>query len=96
MTINAEPVVELLDEDPTIPERNILSEADSYFLASCGFLEMNGHRYFKKKRYNTRLEAEKSLDKKDTSEIIVETRIAAFILTLKKPVSEKNQIQNQF
>ena len=91
-----EPVVELLEEDPTIPERNILSEADSYFLAACGFLEIHSKNYFKKRRCDTRLDAEKCLDKKDKSEIIVETRIAAFILTTKKPETNKVPILNIF
>jgi hypothetical protein len=81
MIINAEPMVDLLEDDPII-KKNILSDQDSYLLSTCGYLNLNGRRYYKKKRYNTRLDAEKNLEK---GEVIVETRIAAFTMTLKNP-----------
>jgi len=82
MTFNAEPVVDLLEEDPTIPERNILSDQDANFLSLCRYLVIKGRKYYKKKLYNTRLDAEKNLER---GEIIVESRIAAFTMTLKEP-----------
>ena len=81
MIINSEPVVDLQDYEATI-KRNILSDEESYFLSSCKFLNISGRKYYRRQRYNTRLDAEKNLQK---GEIIVETRIAAFILSLKEP-----------
>lgn len=85
--------VDLIDPEPEpVPmKRNILSDHEACLFACTGFFDLKGQRYFKKKRFNTRLVAEKELQ---PGEVIIETRIAAFIMTQEQTEIKSFQILN--
>lgn len=59
-------------------EKIILDNSQAIDLTVCGCLPLLGHTYFKRKRFDTRLQAENELL---PGEIIAETQTAAFVLT---------------
>ena len=59
-------------------DRLILDNSQAIDLAVFGYIHHNGRTLYRRKRFDSRLQADRELQ---TGEVIAETRTAAFILT---------------
>lgn len=73
------------EEEAQILEKLILDNDQAIELAVCGCIFINRQTWFKKKRYDNRLQAEAELQDK---EVIAETNTAVFILSLNQKEGE--------
>lgn len=66
------------DDDRIVLERNVITDDETRYLAVTGCLTLGGKIWYRRKRFDSRLQAEPNLQ---PGEIIVESRLAVFILT---------------
>lgn len=81
------------EDENIVLERNIITDDQTIQLAAMGCLSIGNKTWFRKKRYDSRIDAEKYLQK---DEIIAESRTAVFILTPDQKKGETIQPALQF
>jgi len=65
-------------DDRVVLERNTITDQEAMQLACVGYLTINGHTWFRKCRYDNRLQADNG---KQPGDLLVEHRTAVFLLT---------------